>query len=295
MELLLEVIIGILIGVIGALLIKVYLMKKTADEIREGFEKKVNTDTNTLIDISGSDPVMANLANSINRELRTLRAERNRFQQGDRELKTAVTNVSHDLRTPLTAVYGYIDLLGREELSKEGKYYLMQIKNRADAMKFLTEELLKYSMITAEEEVKIEPVNLRNVLEETVASFYGSFVQNGIEPVIKITDKPVIRQLDKNQTIRIFSNIVSNALKYSDGDFSVSLKENGEIVFSNNAQHLDGVTAEKLFNRFYTVENARNSTGLGLSIAKHLTERMGGSIKSDYRDNRLYIIVTFKE
>ncbi len=295
MELFLEVVIGILICVIGALIIKVHLMKRAADEIREGLEKKVNTDTNTLIDISGNDSVMANLTDSINKELRLLRAERNRFQQGDRELKTAVTNVSHDLRTPLTAIYGYIDLLGREELPEEAKYYLMQIKNRADAMKSLTEELLKYSIITAEEEIKVESVNLGNVLEETIASFYGAFIQKGIEPDITISDKQVVRRLDKNQTVRIFSNIVSNALKYSDGDFSVNLNENGEITFSNRAEKLDAVTAEKLFNRFYTVENARNSTGLGLSIAKLLTERMGGSIKSDYRDDRLYIIVTFRE
>lgn len=295
MELLLEVIIGILICAVGALMLKIYLMRKAADEIREKFEKKVNTDTNTLIDISGNDSVMANLADSINKELRLLRAERNRFQQGDMELKTAVTNVSHDIRTPLTAIYGYIDLLRREELPEEAKYYLMQIKNRADAMKLLTEELLKYSIITAEEEIKIEPINLGNVLEETIASFYGAFVQKEIEPDINISDKQVIRKLDKNQTVRIFSNIISNALKYSDGDFSVNLSENGEIIFSNRAERLDAVTAEKLFNRFYTVENARNSTGLGLSIAKLLTERMGGSIKSDYKDNRLYIIVTFRE
>ena len=295
MELLLEVIIGILICAVGALMLKIYLMRKAADEIREKFEKKVNTDTNTLIDISGNDLVMANLADSINKELRLLRAERNRFQQGDMELKTAVTNVSHDIRTPLTAIYGYIDLLRREELPEEAKYYLMQIKNRADAMKLLTEELLKYSIITAEEEIKTEPINLGNVLEETIASFYGAFVQKEIEPDINISDKQVIRKLDKNQTVRIFSNIISNALKYSDGDFSVNLSGNGEIIFSNRAERLDAVTAEKLFNRFYTVENARNSTGLGLSIAKLLTERMGGSIKSDYKDNRLYIIVTFRE
>lgn len=295
MELLLEVIIGILICAVGALMLKIYLMRKAADEIREKFEKKVNTDTNTLIDVSGNDSVMANLADSINKELRLLRAERNRFQQGDMELKTAVTNVSHDIRTPLTAIYGYIDLLRREELPEEAKYYLMQIKNRADAMKLLTEELLKYSIITAEEEIKTEPINLGNVLEETIASFYGAFVQKEIEPDINISDKQVIRKLDKNQTVRIFSNIISNALKYSDGDFSVNLSENGEIIFSNKAERLDAVTAEKLFNRFYTVENARNSTGLGLSIAKLLTERMGGSIKSDYKDNRLYIIVTFRE
>lgn len=295
MGLFLRSIIGILLCIIGILILKIAFLKKAANEIREGFEERLKIDTNTLIDISGNDSVMAGLANAINKELRLLRAERNRFQQGDIELKTAVTNISHDLRTPLTAIYGYIDLLGREELSDEAKYYLMQIKNRSDAMKQLTEELLKYSIIASEDEMKKESVNIGNVLEETIASFYGILKQRGITPKVKLSDTPVIRQLDKNATVRIFSNIVSNALKYSDGDFFVMLRENGEITFSNKAKNLDSVIAEKLFNRFYTVENAGNSTGLGLSIAKLLTERMGGSIKADYRDGTLYILVVFKE
>lgn len=295
MDLLLYMIIVIFLCVIVMLVFKIIFLKKSADEIREGFEKKLKSDTNTLIDISGNDRAMAELANSINRELRILRTERNRFRQGDIELKTAVTNISHDLRTPLTAIYGYIDLLGREDLSDEAKYYLAQIKNRSDAMKLLTEELLKYSIITSEGNMKRENINIGNVLEETIISFYGALKQKGITPEVEITDAPVIRQLDRNATCRIFGNIISNALKYSEGDLSVKLNENGEIIFSNNAKDLDPVICEKLFNRFYTVESARNSTGLGLSIAKHLTERMGGNIRSDYRDETLYIIVSFQE
>lgn len=268
--------------------------KKRSRRNQRGFEKRLETDTNTLIDVSGNDSSMTKLAASINRELRVLREERNRFRQGDRELKTAVTNISHDLRTPLTAIYGYIDLLGREELSEEARYYQMQIKNRADAMKLLTEELLKYSIISSQEEYKTESVNIGNVLEEIIASFYGVFTQKGITPRVDISDTPVVRQLDREYTARIFSNIVSNALKYSDGDFAVKLSCSGEITFSNKAVNLDSVAAGKLFNRFYTVENARNSTGLGLSIAKLLTERMGGSIRADYLDDTLFIIVSFE-
>lgn len=92
---------------------------------------------------------------------------------------------------------------------------------------------------------------------------------------------------------RIFSNILSNALKYSDGDLRVTMDESGVITFSNSANSLDPVTVGRLFDRFYTVETAHNSTGLGLSIAKLLTERMGGTIRANYQDGNLNITVSF--
>ena len=108
-----------------------------------------------------------------------------------------------------------------------------------------------------------------------------------------LTEEPVWRQLDAGAVNRIFSNIISNALKYSDGDLSVVMEPDGSITFSNTSQALNTVAVGKLFDRFYTVETSRNSTGLGLSIAKILTERMGGSISANYFDEKLYITITF--
>jgi hypothetical protein len=90
---------------------------------------------------------------------------------------------------------------------------------------------------------------------------------------------------------KIFSNIISNAVKYSDGDFSVTMKEDGSVTFTNTAKELNAVSVGRLFDRFYTVEASRNSTGLGLSIAKLLTERMGGSIEAAYQSEQLHITV----
>ena len=105
--------------------------------------------------------------------------------------------------------------------------------------------------------------------------------------------EPVLLKLDPTALTRIFSNIINNAIKYSDGDFSVVLDKNGSIVFSNTAKELSTVEVGKLFDRFYTVDSARKSTGLGLSIAKLLTERMKGTIKAEYISDKLYIIVSF--
>ena len=103
----------------------------------------------------------------------------------------------------------------------------------------------------------------------------------------------MIRQLDKGLLSRILGNILSNAAKYSDGDLDISLENNGEIRFRNSASRLDKLQTEKLFDRFYTVEAARRSTGLGLSIARDLTERMGGKISAGYENGSLTVILNF--
>ena len=103
----------------------------------------------------------------------------------------------------------------------------------------------------------------------------------------------VMRQLDKEAVRRIFDNILSNAARYSDGDLTISLSADGRIQFSNHSAKLSSVEVEKLFERFYTVETARNSTGIGLSIARLLTERMRGDITAEYKDGQLYIQIAF--
>lgn len=292
MEFLLLVI-GILLVAVFALCAKICFLRKAAKEITQAFRDRMAADTNTLIDISSRDPYMRTLAAEINTQLRLLRRERRRYQQGDLELKEAVTNISHDLRTPLTAISGYLDLLEREEKSEAAERYLAQIRNRAQALKELTEELFRYSLVTSAQALKIGPVDLVRVLEESLLGFYGAMQERGIQPELTLPEGPVVRELDAGALGRVFANIISNALKYSDGDLSVRMDGDGVITFSNTALGLDAVTAGRLFDRFYTVETSRSSTGLGLSIAKLLTERMGGSIGVRYEGSRLHIIVRF--
>ena len=117
--------------------------------------------------------------------------------------------------------------------------------------------------------------------------------ERGIEPQISLPEEPVWRDLDRIAVNRVFSNIISNALKYSDGDLSVIMEQDGTIAFINTASNLDRVSVGQLFNRFYTVEAGRNSTGLGLAIAKDLMDRMGGKIEAFFNGEKLRIIVWF--
>ncbi len=290
------VVIGILVFMMGILFVKIYLLQKAAREMKEAFVDRLITDTNILIDISSHDRYMRELANTVNIQLRKLRADRHRFQQGDMELKNAVSNISHDLRTPLTAICGYLDLLEQEEKSTTVERYIEVIRNRTEILKQLTEELFRYSVIiTTEDDITKEAVEINRVLEESIAAFYVTLNERKIVPSIKMPKSKVIYYLNGSALSRVFSNLLNNAIKYSDGDLDITLSETGEIIFSNTASKLNEVQVGKLFDRFYTVEAARKSTGLGLAIARTLVEQMNGTISAKYENHRLSICILFSD
>lgn len=286
--------IGIFLILIFLLLLKIRLMQKSADEIRKAFMDRLENDTNTLIDISSRDASLCALAESINEELKKLRSKRLRFEEGDLAVKEAITNVSHDLRTPLTAIYGYLDLLENEEKSKEAERFLAIIKDRVDVLRQLTQELFCYSAVTSKVwEESSEEIVLNHVLEETILAHYAVLKKCHITPEISMPDKKIIQTLNKSSFIRILENIIGNAAKYSDRDLKITLSPDGEIVFSNHAPSLNEVSVLKLFDRLYTVETGKQSTGLGLSIAKKLTEQMNGQITARYKEETLFIHLKF--
>lgn len=296
MEIGLWALVGILAVVIIALLVKIHLLQKSAKEIETAFAERLITETNTLMDISSGDRSMRSLANTLNRELRKLREERHRFDLGDAELKNAVTNISHDLRTPLTAICGYLDLLEEEEKSEAVERYLNVIRNRTEMLNQLTEELFRYSVVVSsgQNEIK-EPLSIGSILEESIAAFYTALNERGIVPNIQMPEKKVIRTLDRSALTRVFSNLLNNAVKYSDGNLDIVLTDTGEIQFANHASGLSEVQVGRLFDRFYTVETAGKSTGLGLAIAKTLTMQMNGTISAQYEKGRICIDLFFPD
>lgn len=291
-----KIMVFFLLVIIFALLLKIFYMRKAIREIKRGFSEKLYTDTNTPIMLSSHDKLVSSLANDINVELKELQKQKHRYIQGDKELKNAITNISHDLRTPLTTICGYLSLLDKEEKSEHIARQLSIIKNRTFALKQLVEELFRYATIISDTEnsVYTETV-INNVLEDCISSYYAIFKEKGITPNINLCEQKIVRSVDKTALLRIFNNIIDNAIKYSEGDLTISLFENGKIVFSNHTSDLNEIQIGKLFDRFYTVNTARKSTGLGLSIAKALIEKMDGNISADYSNNVLSIIIKLNE
>lgn len=272
-------------------IMKYIMLKRDIQGICKDLKEKLSEDTNLLLTTVSSDKKMKEITVALNEQLKMLQNERHRFQQGDQELKEAITNISHDIRTPLTAMNGYLDLIEKENENANIKRYLTIIKNRSETIEQLMNELFQYSIVVSENEISLENVTVNAVLEESILSFYAIMKEKDIMPKIHISEKKVVRNLNKDMLYRVFSNLMQNAIRHSDGDLEISLSENGVIVFSNHASKLTQVQVSKLFNRFYTVEEARNSTGLGLSIAKTLIENMNGRMKAEYKEDKLSIII----
>lgn len=283
---------SVMAAIIGFLSVKLYLIKRSAREITADLGRKINEDTNTGLRISSRDKDMCELTASINVQLKALRKEHLQYHQGNMELKNAITNISHDIRTPLTAICGYLDMMQKTQDPQKQAKYISIMKDRTELMKQLTEELFRYSVILSDTgDMETEEVFLNQMLAESISSFYPSLSERGITPQISITDQRILRNVNRAALSRVFANLLNNALKYSDGDLEITLSDTGRITFSNTAKALSAVQVEQLFDRFYTVEVARNSTGLGLSIARTLVERMGGTITAEYHDSKLTLYI----
>lgn len=284
------VIIGILFLGLILLVLKIYVMKKSIREVEQSFKYILKSDTNSIISITSEDKEIKTLTSSLNIELIDLRNQKLQYENGSQKLKRLITDISHDLRTPLTAISGYIELLGEEQLKQKQEEYIKIINNKTNELTSLTEQLRDLGAgIDLERKVKRENCCINDILEETIASLYNLFKEKKIIPNISICEKKIYRNIDKDMIIRVFENIISNAIKYSDNNCNIILNEEGKISFSNKASKLDVTTIKKIFNRYYTVENMKKYSGLGLAIAKQLVEINGGIITAKYIKDELYI------
>ena len=274
------------------LIIKLCIIKHSIKEIEKAFTYILKSDTNNIITISSSDKDIKNLAININNNLIDLRKQTIQFKSGNQELKKIITNISHDLRTPLTSIKGYIDLVLKESLSSKQKQYLKIIEKKANEITELTNQLFEFSKLM-DVDIEKEECCINEILEETLLGYYNIFKEKNIIPKVSICNKKIYKLVNKISIIRIFENILSNVTKYSSGDFKVTMKDNGIIIFSNKANFLDTTTVQKIFERYFSVENAKDSTGIGLSIAKKLIELNGGTIKATYNNGYLFIEINF--
>ena len=272
------------------LILKLYLMKNEIKNIENSFSELIKLETNKLLTSSGSSKELRKLANSLNEGLKNLRKLELEYKNGNSELKKTITNISHDLRTPLTAISGYIDLIKESKDKSKNEEYLKIVERKTDELSSLTENLFDFvKTVDIGEKLEKSDYSINEILEESLANFYSIFKEKNIEPEIDICEEKLIRTINKVSMIRVFENIFSNIVKYSNGDFKVKLENDGKIKFSNKAKTLDFITVQKIFDRYFTLENAKKSNGIGLSIAKQLVELNGGKIFANYIKGNLVI------
>ena len=294
LNIILSVLFIILFFIFILLILKIYLLKQSIKEIKNCFDYILNSDTNNIISISSNDKNIRDLAFSINKNIIELRIQKLQYNNGNQNFKKLITNISHDLRTPLTVINGYVDLLLKDQQYKKHYKYLDIIQKKTNELVELTNQLFSFTqMLDVNVQNKKDNCCINTILEETLVNYYPIFKEKNIVPTILICKNKIYKIIDKMALIRIFDNILSNISKYSNGNFRIELKENGMIIFSNNAPFLDSTTVQKIFDRYFSVENAKESTGIGLSIAKELVELNNGHIFADYINNTLFIKINF--
>ncbi len=229
-----------------------------------------------------------------------LRETRLKHMRQDEALRETIANLSHDIRTPLTSLDGYFQLLCAPDIPQEKKeYYAGIIKSRISSLNDMLDELFTYARLQDPNyELETSAMDITSVTAETVISFYDEIHKSGKEPVISIPEEPLVVNADRGSYVRVVQNIIKNALVHGK-DLDVRLwSEEGRVVFSCSDEILEeekAIDAERVFDRFYKSNHARGSkgSGLGLAISKELTERMGGKISAECSDNVFTIRVEF--
>ena len=263
------------------LLYKVVLLRRAMKEISEQVKDRIDGKTSAAMRLSTSDKEARALAESLEKSLSDLSEERQKLSVGDRDLRKNITAISHDLRTPLTAIHSYANLLEEDASSEERKEYIHRIRERTNELREMTEELFKYSVSNDpqyQSQLEVEELDLKRVIEDSLLSFYNEFQSRGIVPETHFPKDPVSILYNRKTAMRIFDNLFSNASKYADGALSVTLAPDGTVITENPTSDLSQVMVSKMFDRYFTVNDGRTSTGVGLSIARNLISENGGTI-----------------
>lgn len=250
------------------------------------------------LDFPSSD--ITDLVNALNELLRVYHKQVYSLQKKDEAIKETITNLAHDLRTPVTAIQGYTQmLLQSPELSEEDLDAAAVINERLNVLNQLLNQLFEFARIEADEmEFSYTTFDLNAVLRSVAVSFFKSFEERKIIPALSIAEISFPFYGDEKAVTRIFENIISNALSHGKSDYHFSSyddNENYHFSFQNFTDSINESDIDKIFNRFYTTDlsRSRKTTGLGLTIAKNLTVKMGGSISASLNNNVFEIVVCF--
>lgn len=297
-----EILIIVLAVIITTLAILLYIsLKKEIKNIADQIAVINRTNTNSKVLVYSCDKEIRRLAIEVNKSIENKKSMEADYKRMDMELRRAIANVSHDLRTPLTSIMGYIQLMDDNGISEEERQqYTDIVRKRAEALQMLITGFYDLSRLeSGEYGFQLKAINISNILCDIIASFYNDFQDKGIEPSIIIDEITTEVIGDENAVRRIFSNLIQNMLRYSKETVSISLEQkDGFIItaFKNDTTELTREDASHIFERFFTANRARNgtSTGLGLAITKMLVEQMGQSIYSNFSDGEFSIIIKWK-
>lgn len=274
----LSVLILILIGILIS-------YKRQVKDICRQLRFLQECDSNMLITTEMKKGHIGELVELLNTLLKERKKERADYQKKEQMIADIYTNLSHDIRTPLTSLDGYFQLLEETQEENDRKRYIQIIQERIESLKEMLEELFTYTKLqNGTYELKLEPQNVGQILKETVFSYYDDWAEQEISPQFEITEEPVWIRGNKQALRRTIQNIIKNGLDHGNKEIRIQLSRNEkqmELVFQNKIEPGEQIDISRVFERFYKADKARSksSTGLGLSIAKGFVEKCTGRLQ----------------
>lgn len=298
-----QILIGILILIICIMAIYIWKYQRQVQDICRQMSFLNEHDSNMLITQELNNKSIRNLVQVLNEFLHLKRKERKAHLKKEKNISDIYTNISHDIRTPLTSLDGYFQLLEKSENAEEQARYISIIQQRIASLKDMLEELFEYTKLENDSyELELTNCCVNRILKDTVFSYYEEWQRRGIEAEFQITEELLYIEGNEQALRRVIQNVIKNGLDHGEKRirivlekrqekilFSGKVSENSESVreqivleISNRVGHPEQIDVERVFERFYKAEKSRskNSTGLGLAIAKELVQRMGGRIEA---------------
>ena len=281
------------------LLIRILLMKRSVRNMTEELKFTRDEDYNRQLRVELIDSDINELANEINKNIDYQKNMKLETEKTKRQLEQSISDIAHDLRTPLTVVKGNLQMLEGETLSDKGREYLEISARKAETLKGMVDEFFELSVLESDNSVvEFRDVEVISFLSEIIIEYETLIRDNNLEPEISFPDTSVTVKANREMLSRVFSNLFSNIFKYAEDSFSLNVTKDKDVCcikLSNRINPDAAIDVEHIFDRTYRADKARTegSAGLGLYIAKLLVEKQKGSIEARIENNRLVFEITF--
>lgn len=294
-----RILIGSLILIVALLLLIIWKLQRQVRDICRQLQFLEKNDSNMLISREIDYGGVGELVDTLNVFLSKRKKERRSWLEKEKSLSDIYTNLSHDIRTPLTSLDGYFQLLEESEREEDRERYLQIIQERIGSLKDMLEELFTYTKLKNESyELKLSRCCINRVLKDTIFSYYENWEAQGIEPRIQITEEPLYIEGNVQALRRVIQNIIKNALDHGEKSISISLRKDEQKIrleIRNRTAHPEQIHVNQVFERFYKADDARSreSNGLGLSIGKEFVLRMNGQVRASVEGDEFCVVITF--
>lgn len=292
----------ILLLICVILLLYIMAMKRQLRNMREELEHTKEQSYNRQLTVSLFDADVSELATQMNHNLDYQKQLKLKAEQSERKLRQSISDIAHDLRTPLTVIKGNLQMLEQHsELSKKEQTYLHICQDKADTLKNMVDDFFEMSVLESDTtQVALSDVDITNLLVQFIVDHEAVIREKKLVPEIILLEKSVLVKADEQMLLRMLGNLLNNVLKYAKECFSISLEEEDRqalITFANDISNETEFDVEHLFERTYRGDGARHDSGagLGLYIVKLLAKKQGMEVGAGREDGKLKVYIRIGE